>query len=71
MAVYIEGNKLVIITRTQNYISIYPKMLAKVYSMKLILIKHNAFLAEHTIKNGTSQLLFKYKHGNNIHEHKK
>ena len=31
-------------------------------------IKHNEYLAEHTIINEISKLLFKYKHGNNIHE---
>ena len=31
----------------------------------------NEFLAEHAIKNEIRQLLSKYKHGNNIHEHRK
>ena len=31
--------------------------------------KHNELLAEHTIKNEISQLIAKYKHGSNIHEH--
>ena len=31
-------------------------------------IKHNEYLAEQTIINEISKLLFKYKHGNNIHE---
>ena len=34
-------------------------------------IKHNQLLSEHTIKNEISQLLFKYKHGNNSDEHGK
>ena len=34
-------------------------------------IKHNEFLTEHTIKNEISRLLYKYKHGNNIYEHRK
>ena len=34
-------------------------------------IKSNEFLAENKVKNETEQLLLKYKHGNNIHEHGK
>ena len=33
--------------------------------------EHNNFLAEHIIKNKISPLLLKYKHENNIYEHKK
>ena len=36
-----------------------------------LIIKHNDLLAVHTIKNKIRQLLSKYKHGNNIHEHGK
>ena len=35
------------------------------------IIKINAPLAQKKIKNETKQLLSKYKHGNNIHEHGK
>ena len=35
------------------------------------IIKSNESLAENKIKNKTEQLLSKYKHGNNIHEHGK
>ena len=35
------------------------------------IIKINESLAENKIKNETKQLLFKYKHGNNIHQHGK
>ena len=35
------------------------------------IIKINESLAENKIKNKTEQLLSKYKHGNNIHEHRK
>ena len=35
------------------------------------IIKSNEYLAENKIKNKTEQLLLKYKHGNNIHEHRK
>ena len=35
------------------------------------IIKNNESLAENKIKNEIEQLLSKYKHGNNIHEHRK
>ena len=35
------------------------------------IIEDNGFLAEQRIKNETDQLLHKYKHGNNIHGHRK
>ena len=35
------------------------------------IIKNNESLAEIIIKNEIEQLLLKYKHGNNIHEHGK
>ena len=35
------------------------------------IIEDNGFLAEQRIKNETNQLLHKYKHGNNIHGHRK
>ena len=35
------------------------------------IIKHSESLAENKIKNEIEQLLFKYKLGNDIHEHKK
>ena len=35
------------------------------------IIKSNEYLAENKIKNKTEQSLLKYKHGNNIHEHRK
>ena len=34
------------------------------------MIKRNEYLAWSKIKNEIEQLLLKYKHGNNIHEHK-
>ena len=35
------------------------------------IIKSNEFLVENKIKNEIEQLLSKYKHDNNIHEHRK
>ena len=34
-------------------------------------MKHYQFLAEHKLNTKIIQLLFKYKHGNDIHEHGK
>ena len=36
-----------------------------------IIIEHNEILSENTKKNNISQLLSKYKHGNDIHKHRK
>ena len=36
---------------------------------KTKIVKYNEFLAELTTKNKISLLFFKYKQGNNIHEH--
>ena len=36
-----------------------------------LILKSNEFLAENKIKNEIEQLLWKYKHGNDIHEHGK
>ena len=35
------------------------------------IIKNNESLAENKTKNENEQLLLKYRHGNNIHEHRK
>ena len=35
------------------------------------IIEDNELLAEHAIKNEVRQLLSKYKHGNDIHQHGK
>ena len=48
------------------------KLLMRVWNIKLIIIiKINETLAGNKIKNEIEQLLLKYKHGNNIHEHRK
>ena len=36
-----------------------------------IIIEHNEILSENTKKDNISQLLSKYKHGNDIHKHRK
>ena len=35
------------------------------------IIKRNRYFAKHKIKNEIGQLLYKYKHGKDIHEHVK
>ena len=35
------------------------------------IVKSNELLAENTVRNKIEKLLSKYKHGNNIHEHRK
>ena len=35
------------------------------------IVKRNEFLAEHKTNSNTEQLLSKYKHGNDFHEHGK
>ena len=48
------------------------KLLMRFWNIKLIIIiKINETLAGNKIKNEIEQLLLKYKHGNNIHEHRK
>ena len=37
----------------------------------LFIIKSNQFLAKNKLKNEIDQLLLKYNHGKNIHEHEK
>ena len=48
------------------------KLLMRLWNIKLIIIKKiNETLAGNKIKNEIEQQLLKYKHGNNIHEHRK
>ena len=49
-----------------------PKDVCNNLKHKIVfIIKHNNFLAEHATKKEISQVLFKYKHGSDIHEHGK
>ena len=64
--------KLLIPTKPKNFDFNLPKntginLKNTIYSI----IKHNELLAEHTIKNEVKQFLYKYKHGNDLHEHRK
>ena len=72
MEVIIKNSELVIITEPKDIHFDLPKDVGnnskhlkhEIY----FIIKHNEFLAEHTIKIKISQLLSKYKHGNDIHD---
>ena len=72
MGVYIEDNMVVIGKPKTFYFNFnLPKVIDKnVKDAIEFIIKRNESLAEHTIKNEIRQLLFKYKHGNDIHEHR-
>ena len=70
MGVHTVDNKLVITTEPNIFCFGLPKVADNNLKHEIFsVIKHNELLAEHTIKNKTRQLLSKYKHGNNIHEH--
>ena len=63
-------NKLVVATEPKSVHFDLPKAVDINLKHEInSIIKHNKTLAEHAIKNGITQLLSKYKHGNDIHEH--
>ena len=69
MGVYIEDNNLVIITELKTIQFDLPKNVGNNLKYETdSIIKYNEILPEHKIKNGISQLLFKYKHRKDIHE---
>ena len=50
----------------------FPKHVDKNLKREIgCIIKINESLVENKIRNNIEQLLLKYKHGNNIHEHRK
>ena len=70
MGVFIGDNKLKI-TETINF-HFYFDLPKDVDKHKIDhIIKHNGYLAEQRIKNEIDQQLCKYKHGSNVHEHRK
>ena len=61
---HIGSNRLVITIEPITIHSDLPKDVEKILKYETdSIIKHNDFLAEHTIKNEINRLLFKYKHG--------
>ena len=71
--IIIEENMILIkYTKTFCFIFDCPKDVDENLKHKIeFIIKSNESLAENKIKNGIEQLLLKYKHGNDIHEHGK
>ena len=72
MGVHFKYIKLIITTEPKTFHFDLPEdvdnsLANEIYSI----IKHNELLAEHTIKNKVRQLLSIYKHGIDIHEHRK
>ena len=68
-----EGNMTVIREHKTSYFNFdLPKDINKNLKHEIeFIIKHNESLAKHKIKNELEQFLSKYKHRNDIHEHKK
>ena len=72
MGVSIYDNKLVIITEIKTIRFNLTKTTDNSLKHETeFIIKSNEFLAEQRTKKETDQLLFKYNHGNDIHEHGK
>ena len=72
MGMYIDDNKPGIIKEPKTIRFDLPEDVGSNLKHEIdSIIKHNGFLAEHTVKNKISQFLFQYKDGNNIHELRK
>ena len=71
MGVHTEDNKIMITTEPKTFNFDLSKDAHKNLKVEIDFIIMTEFLAEHTIKNEISRLLFKYKHGNDIHVHRK
>ena len=72
MGVYIEDNKLVIITEPKAVCFNLTKKIDNNLKHEIgHIIKSNEFLAEPRIKNEIERILSIYNHGNDIHEHRK
>ena len=70
MGVIIKDSNLVIIKEPRIILFNLPKDVDNSLKYETgFIIKHNKFLAKHIIKSKISQLLSKYKHGNDIHDH--
>ena len=71
MGAHIGDNKLVVTIGHKTFHFDLPKHVEKNLKHEInSIMKNNELLAEHTIKNEIKQLWSKYKHGNNIHEHR-
>ena len=69
-AEHIVDNKLVTATETKKFCFGLPKDSGNnLEHENYSIIKHDKLLAEHKIKSEIRNLLSKYKHGHNTHEH--
>ena len=67
-----KDSRLVIITEQKAILSDLPKNTSNGLKNEMdSTIKHNEFLSEHTMKNKISRFSLEYKHGNDIHKHRK
>ena len=72
MGVYIDDIKHVIITKPKTICFNLTENVDNSLKHEIdFIIKYNKFLAEHRIENEIIRLLSKYKHGKDIHEHRK
>ena len=69
MGEHIGDNKLVVKAGHKTFYFDLPKDVDRNLKHEIdSIIKHNETLGDHGIENKISQLLSKYKHGNNVHE---
>ena len=62
--------RLIITPEPKTFHFALPKYPGVILKLEIFpIIKHNELLAEYTMKNKIRQLLCKYEHGNDIHEH--
>ena len=72
MRIIIKNIMLVIVTEPKTIDFDLPKDFKNSLNHEIdFIIKHYEFLAEHTIKSKITLIFSKYKHGSNIHEHRK
>ena len=72
MGLYIRDNKIFITTIAKPFHFHLPKDGDNDLMHKIeYIINHQEYLAEHKIKNKIMQLLSKYKHAQDTHEHRK
>ena len=69
MEAYIAYIELIVTTESKTFRFDGPKDADS--NLVNEIIKHNELLAAYTMKNEIRKLLSKYKHGNDIHEHRK
>ena len=73
MGLYFDDNKFVMIEpQTFHFYFDLPKDVDKNLKLEIdFVIRHNEYLVKERIKNEIDQLLYRYKHRDNIYEHRK